>query len=130
MATKCKACGGQARKGSGGIASVLVDGKVVSGRVCGTCLGKAVVLVVAPVAPCGCGGKASKCSACVAKVVDGAKRGAADAKKLAKALRDRAKAYAMARKGKPVLIEHEDGFADGLEAGLDQAANFLEKGAW
>ena len=120
MATKCKACGGQARKGSGGMASVLVDGKIVAGRVCGACMGKAVVVVAASVAQCVCGEKASLCSGCVAAAVDKAKRGAADAPTLAKALRKRAKAYENANS------EH----GEGIGVGLEQAAGFLEKGVW
>ena len=66
----------------------------------------------------------------MAKAVDGAKRGAADAKKLAKALRNRAKAYALSRPKPAPDAEPGPGFSEGLEAGLEQAADFLEKGVW
>jgi hypothetical protein len=112
------------------MASVLVDGKLEVGRVCAGCLSGGVTIVVAPARACACGGKATVCQGCVDKAADKAKRGAADAKALAKKIRDRAKAYARSRPKPAPEAEPGPTFSEGLEAGLEQAADFLEKGKW
>jgi len=127
---RCKPCGKSFRKG----ARVFVpdaSGRLVGAIVCPACAGRAVCILPAQAgAPCACGEPAAVCSACADKAADKAKRGGADTKKIAKALRLRAKAYE--KSGDIPGNPGEDGseWADGLVAGLEQAADFLEGGAW
>lgn len=126
MKRKCKACGSPFRKGAAVLMCDRANPKKLTGAiVCPTCAGTAVAILPAlPVVKCACGKDAVVCHCCADKGADVAKRMASDAKKLAKALRLRTKAYAKAGQ------KNQDEFSDGLAAGLEQAAGYLEKGAW
>ncbi len=125
MNRTCRCCGRSFRKGA---AVMMCDRtnpkKLVGAIVCPTCAGTAVTILPAlPVNKCKCGSDAGICHQCSALETDKARRGAADAKKLAKALRLRAKAYER-------TATKDDDTTAGIIVGLEQAADYLEKGNW
>jgi hypothetical protein len=121
---KCRSCKGLIRKGSGRLAAVIENGKIESGRVCASCIRTAVMIVSQQESACTCGKKATTCVACNEKTMDRVKREAADAKALAKLLRKRASAYTW------LALSNVPEFSKGVATGLEQAADFLEKGSW
>lgn len=127
MAMKtCGHCRKQYRKGR--IAFVAENGTLKSTRVCPHCADDAVLIVTGDLAVrCDCNKFATVCGPCVDKRVDEAKRVTADAPALAKIIRKRAIAY-RAAKGSGIGTNAE--FTEGLVNGLEQAADFLAKGAW
>lgn len=115
---KCTLCQKSFRAGS----MVVLEraGKLVRARVCKPCASQAHPMLFRSAGePCACGGRATKCDHCVETALEGARRKTVDAKALALAIRKRSGAY-----GAP------DEFTAGLKEGLEQAANFLEKGGW
>jgi hypothetical protein len=90
-------------------------GNLVRARVCKTCAGAAVRLVVtAAKAACACGATPETCAKCLATKVEAAVRQSVDAKALARALRKRAKAYGVGDAGE---------FSAGIGEGLEQAVH-------
>lgn len=124
-AKKCGVCGNTCR--SRRAAFALKGGSLKSVLACATCQKDAVLLVSAqPAQRCACGGVAERCAKCADKAADKAKRGAADARSIAKSLRKRAAAYT----DKADVDDEKREYTDGLAAGLEQAADYLEKGGW
>ena len=120
----CKVCNKTYRKGA--LAFVMTDKGLKGARVCKGCAGDGVLIVAAHKAPrCSCGKPATTCTHCVEKKQDGERRGAADAGKLAKGIRLRLKAYVAS-----TPTGDASDFVQGVAEGLEQAANFLEKGTW
>jgi hypothetical protein len=112
----CKTCRSAYRTGA---MAYVVDekGNLVRARVCKTCAGTAIRLVVtAAKAACACGAAPETCAKCVATRVEAALRQSVDAKGVARAPRKKAKAYG---------VGGADEFSAGIQEGSCRRQAFL-----
>lgn len=124
---KCKACGKPCRKGTVSTAYVFVGHVLERARLCARCAASAVLILPRQAAgACACGKSATTCGACCDGAVDKAKRETVGVKTIAKTLRQRARAYEA--QAQVIRSETEQVRLEGLTQGLEQAADFLEKG--
>ena len=124
---KCKVCSKPYRAGQ----LVYVGGEggtFMRAVVCPSCAKKAIALLPTVASSrCGCGNETATMGAvCAQKAIDKAVRESVDTKALSKMMMLRSRVYRAHSKDTPGDSEYSEGIA----AGLEQAANFLEKGNW
>lgn len=121
----CAICG-NAYRSKATLVYVAEGGALVRKRACPTCVGRGIMVVPSDAATrCKCGGMAMTCGLCVSKKELAAKKGGADANKLAKTLDGMASAY----KDQPAEPADPD-YTDGYVAGMEAAATYLRSGRW
>lgn len=121
----CGICG-NAYRSKATLVYVADGGTLVRKRACPTCVGRGIVVVPSEAAGrCKCGSVATTCGLCVSKKELAARKGGADATKLAKQLDNLARAY----KEQPSMTVDPE-YTDGYLAGMEAAATFLRSGRY